>query len=179
MALLGQSRAASVPVNRFGGGTHGRIPCLAATVGTTANVVSLRDWRNPSYPPKKKVLSFLTGPPRTPPNWFRWNGGRSALPSPSWSSRSKIVRESNALFRRNSKSVPCNSLVPLRVTADTTAPVARPYSALKVVATILNSLIASTPRFVPAAPPGVELDESLTSVPSRKKLFEWLRAAAT
>src|SRR5437867_3561751 len=98
---LGQSRAASLPPTGFSG--HGRIPCLAATVGTTANVVSLRDWRKPSYPPKKKVLSFLIGPPRTPPNWFRWNGGRSALPSPSWSSKSNIVRASNALFRWNWK----------------------------------------------------------------------------
>src|SRR6266446_4434232 len=169
---IGQSRAASLPGIRFAGGTHGRIPRLAATVGTTAIVVSLRAWRNPSYPPKKKVLSFLIGPPRTPPNWFRRKAGRSALPSPSLSSRSKMVRASNALFRKNSNRVPCNSLVPLRVTAETTAPEARPYSALKVAATILNSLIASTPRFVPADPPGVELDESLTSVPSSKKLFE-------
>src|SRR5438874_10866743 len=83
IGLPGQSRAASLPAKRFAGATHGRIPSLAATVGTTAIVVSLRDWRKPSYPPKKKVLSFLIGPPRTPPNWFRWNGGRSALPSPS------------------------------------------------------------------------------------------------
>src|SRR5437867_12969735 len=172
MELLGQSRAASLPATRFPGGVHGRIPRLAATVGTTASVVSLRAWRKPSYPPKKKVLSLWIGPPRTPPNWFRRNGGSSALPSPLWSSKSKMVRASSALFRRNSNRVPCNSLVPLRVTAETTAPLARPYSALKVVATILNSLIASTPRLVPADPPGVELDESLTSVPSSKKLLE-------
>src|SRR5262245_25475681 len=172
MALPGQRRAASLPGRRFAGGTQGRIPRLAATVGTTAIVVSLRAWRNPSYPPKKKVLSFLIGPPKTPPNWFLRKGGRSALPSPSLSSKSKIVLESSALFRRNSNKLPCSSLVPLRVTAETTAPVARPYSALKVVATILNSLIASTPRLVPADPPGVELEESLTSVPSSKKLFE-------
>src|SRR2546422_11177110 len=121
MGLLGQSRAPSLPCIRFAGGTQGKLPRLAATVGTTAIVVSLRAWRNPSYAPKKKVLSFLIGPPRTPPNWFRRKGGRSALPSPSLSSRSKMVRESNALFRRNSNRVPCNSLVPLRVTAETTA----------------------------------------------------------
>src|SRR5437867_12999379 len=172
IGLLGHSRAASLPPTRFAGGAHGRIPRLAATVGTTAIVVSFRACRNPSYAPKKKVLSVLIGPPRTPPNWFLRKGGRSALPSPSLSSKSKMVRASKALFRRNSNSVPCNSLVPLRVTAETTAPDARPYSALKVVATILNSLIASTPRLVPADPPGVELDESFTSVPSSRKLFE-------
>src|SRR5262249_26583300 len=172
MGLAGQSRAASLPVRRFAGGVQGRMPRLAATGGTTTNVVSLRGWRNPSYAPEKKGLFFLIWPPRVPPNWFRRNGGKSAFPSPSLSFKSKMVRESNALFRRNSKAPPCSSLVPLRVTAETTAPEARPYSALKVVATILNSLIASTPNSVPAEPPGVELDESLTSVPSSKKLLE-------
>src|SRR5262249_42598444 len=119
MGLAGQSRDASLPVKRFGGGGHWRIHRLAAAVGTVAIVGSLRDWRKPSYAPKKKVLSFLIGPPRTPPNWFLRNGGRSAFPSPSLSSKSKMVRASKALFRKNSKSVPCNSLVPVRVTAET------------------------------------------------------------
>src|SRR5216683_1434940 len=30
--------------------------------------------RKPSYPPKKKSLSFLIGPPTTPPNCSNWAG---------------------------------------------------------------------------------------------------------
>src|SRR5580704_8882097 len=30
--------------------------------------------RRPSYPPKKKSLSFLIGPPTTPPNCSNWAG---------------------------------------------------------------------------------------------------------
>src|SRR4029077_2579028 len=101
------------------------------------------------------VLFFLMGPPKEPPNWPRLYG--AMVPFPPWLTRSKNPGESSALLRRNPKAEPCRLLVPDRVTAEIPPPVDRPYSAGDTLVLILNSWTPSTPRLVPAAPPGVPL----------------------
>src|SRR5712692_4675728 len=68
-----------------------------AAFGTNPITVLYRVWRSPSKSPKKKVRSFLMGPPTLPPNWFKWNGGTFA---------SKGERASKTLLRKNSKALP-------------------------------------------------------------------------
>src|SRR5579885_1713515 len=50
----------------------------SAAVGTNTSGEGM-PWRmrRPSYETKKKVRSFLIGPPRVPPNWFWLNCGLS------------------------------------------------------------------------------------------------------
>ena len=60
----------------------GRIPCLVAAVGTSADRFIPLLWRSVSYVPKKNVLSFLMGPPKAPPNWLRLYG--AIEPVPPW-----------------------------------------------------------------------------------------------
>src|ERR1700694_5020409 len=117
------------------------------------------------------------GPPKEPPYWLRLYG--AMVPVPPWAGSSKKPSESSALLRRNSKAEPCRLLVPDRVTAETTPPEDRPYSAGDTLVLILNSWTPSTPRLVPAAPPGVPLAWSLISVPSSMKLLAYGRLPVT
>ena len=50
-------------------------PCRSAAVGTGIMLGSPDNCRKPAYSPKKKVLSFLIGPPNVPPNSFLCRGG--------------------------------------------------------------------------------------------------------
>ena len=45
-------------------------PCSICGVGIRPRSVLLRRDRNPSESPKKKILSFLIGPPTVKPHWF-------------------------------------------------------------------------------------------------------------
>src|SRR5260370_35368003 len=81
---------------------------------------------------------MTTGAPSDPPNWLNLNGGR-ALPA-------RFANQSLALslsLRRNSYSVACGSLVPDLVMTLKIPPDARPYSALKLLVSTLNSSTAS------------------------------------
>src|SRR5512134_1233569 len=73
------------------------------------------------------------GPPRLAPNWWRLNGDWG------WGSRLKKFRASRSWWRKNSNTSPWRSLVPDRVAMLTTAPELRPYSALMVWLSTLNS----------------------------------------
>ncbi len=73
------------------------------------------------------------GPPIETPNWLRLNGDFRAG---SWL---KKFRASRTSLRKNSKASPWNSLVPERVAMFTIAPELRPYSALNVWLSTLNS----------------------------------------
>ncbi len=72
----------------------------------------------------------MIGPPRLAPNWLRLKGDFAVA---------KRFRESKRWWRRNSKTSPWNSLVPERVAMFTMAPELRPYCALKVELSTLNS----------------------------------------
>src|ERR1700752_1279628 len=109
------------------------------------------------------------GPPKEPPYWLCRYG--AVEPVPPFLTSSKYLFESRLLFRLNKKAEPCRLLLPDRVTAEITPPEDRPYSAGDTLVLILNSRIPSTPRLVPAAPPGVPLAWSLMSVPSSMKLL--------
>ncbi len=79
---------------------------------------------------KKKVLSFLMGPPRVAPNWFDWKGALSrSMGLPKTSNFSKWSFAFRLLSRKYQKAFPRNSLVPLLVTMLTTPPEALPNSA--------------------------------------------------
>src|SRR5262249_17380290 len=88
----------------------------------------------PWYDPKKKVRLRIAGPPNVKPNWFCLRSGLSA---------EKKFRAFSALFRRYSQADPWKSLAPERVTATNTAPLYRPYSALKLLVWTRNSCSAS------------------------------------
>src|ERR1043166_5318608 len=72
----------------------------------------------------------MTGPPRATPNWLRRKGGFLA---------SEKLRASKASLRRDSNSSPWKAFEPERVAMLTMAPELRPYSALKVELSALNS----------------------------------------
>src|SRR5579864_6712455 len=91
-------------------------------LGTKLVCVELNLCSNPSKLAKKKLVSFLIGPPTLPPNWFSRNGGTF--------DGSNGERVSSALFRKNSKTSPCNRLVPDFVTTLICAPPMSPYSAV-------------------------------------------------
>src|SRR3954467_13606394 len=75
----------------------------------------------------------MIGPPALTPNWLRLNGDCGAG---GWL---KKLRESSASSRKNSKPSPCSWLLPERVATLTIAPELRPYSALNVELSTLNS----------------------------------------
>src|SRR3954454_13506402 len=89
--------------------------------------------RRPSYVPKKNVLLLMIGPPMLAPNWLRRNGDCGA------GSALKKFRESSASSRKNSNASPWKTLAPERVAMLTIAPELRPYSALNVELSTLNS----------------------------------------
>ena len=73
------------------------------------------------------------GPPRFAPNWLRV---KRDFPAGGWL---KKLRASKRSLRRNSKASPWKAFVPERVAMLTIAPELRPYSALKVWLSTLNS----------------------------------------
>src|ERR1700682_6491480 len=79
----------------------GSWPWRAAAVGTDVTPVTPRRSINDSNEAKKKVLSFWIGPPKTPPNWLRLNGGIGLVAG------SKKFLASRSELRRNSNSEPC------------------------------------------------------------------------
>src|ERR1019366_9130169 len=116
------------------------LPCCAV-LGLSAGVGTITvspeiPWRTrrPSYETKKNVLSFRSGPPKVPPNWFWLNCGLTVLKYPCALS---------TLLRKYSYTLPCHRLVPDLVTTLTTAPELRPYSASKVLLITRNSSMAS------------------------------------
>src|SRR5579862_5903644 len=116
--LLADVEGTHVPTVTIGnavGLLHGRKPCTTYGSGRNMSVEFERDCRKPSQLPKKNSLSFLIGPPRSTPNWFRRNGGGPE-------SGSTISRASRALFRKNSYAPPWRSFVPAREVALITAP---------------------------------------------------------
>src|SRR5437016_9843013 len=116
-----------------------------------------------------KALSFFSGPPIAPPNWFRLNGPFST---------SKKFRASSALLRRYSNTSPCHWFVPEEVTTLTCPPLRFPYSAPYVCSRTLYSLTASTPSNCPLAPEGVmnwpvEFPPTQSTPLIRNRLFSW------
>src|SRR6266487_7203620 len=80
------------------------------------------------------------GPPRAPPNWFGLKGFFTFLaPEVGLIYWLKKLRASSFSLRRNSNASPWNSFVPERVAMFTIEPALRPYSALYVELSILNS----------------------------------------
>src|SRR5215467_13787880 len=75
----------------------------------------------------------MIGPPRFAPNWLRRNGDCGA------GGRLKKFRESRDVSRKYSNASPCTSFAPDRVAMFTIAPELRPYSALNVELSTLNS----------------------------------------
>src|SRR4051794_41408220 len=73
-------------------------PARSAAVGITwpVLVVALRS-RNDSQEKNRNVLSWIIGPPRLAPNWFRFNVG--LVTNPAWP---KNERASSLSFRRYS-----------------------------------------------------------------------------
>src|SRR5215831_17459228 len=47
-----------------------KLPCFISGVGTVLVIVVDRRLAKRWRSPKKKVLSFMMGPPKVPPNWF-------------------------------------------------------------------------------------------------------------
>src|SRR5271169_6061754 len=90
----------------------------------------------PSYAAKKNVLSFLIGPPNVPPNWFWWKSGFGATVNVNGLALRSVLR-------KNSYTLPWNSLVPDLVTTLTTAPELRPYSASNELVITRNSSMLS------------------------------------
>src|SRR5512139_2001881 len=88
------------------------------------------------------------GPARLPPNWFHRRGDLPSL----FLFEKKSLAFSLSL-RKNSNSVPCQSLEPERVVMFSTPPPARPYSAEEALAVDLNSWIASTLTVLMSVPP--------------------------
>src|SRR6266852_5218866 len=84
---------------------------------------------------KKKVLSFLMGPPNVPPNWPRRYASKGG--------NVKRDLELASLLLMYPYAEPCRLLVPDLVTTLTIPPSARPYSAPKLLFTTRNSLTAS------------------------------------
>ena len=73
------------------------------------------------------------GASREKPNWLRLKGGMGRL------GLSKKFFASSFSFRKNSNASPWNWFEPERVAMLTMAPLLRPYSALKVELSALNS----------------------------------------
>ena len=74
---------------------------------------------------KKKVLSWTTGPPSVPPNWFSVRNGEEEN-----SCLSRLLREFRRLSLWNQNAEPWNSLLPDLVMTFTTDPEATPYWAV-------------------------------------------------
>src|SRR6266699_2660632 len=130
--------------------------------------------RMPSYPAKKKSLSFTIGPPTTPPNCFNCVGSLShdagsdgldtQFPLPSGPGL-KILRASKESSRPNAYAAPCRLLVPERIPTLTTAPGFQPYSAFGF-SSRLNSWMASMGRIV--SPSVMKLEAPVTGRASYK-----------
>ena len=71
------------------------------------------------------------------------------------------------LSRKKTKALPEKSFVPDLVTTVISPPVARPYSALKLLVVILNSPIASMGKFCRASP----ISAQVLFTPSTMKAF--------
>src|SRR5262245_38771205 len=93
---------------------------------------------------KTNVRSRLSGPPNVAPNCFWRYGALGRLISePAGVKRSKYDCEFNASCRKNEKTLPVGTLVPLLVTILTTPPDAFPYSAVYELVMTWNSRTAS------------------------------------
>ena len=79
------------------------------------------------------MRSLATGPPSTPPNWFRRYSGVIGFAD------ANRLRAFSASWRRNSNAVPCTTLLPAFVVRFTTPPLNRPNSAGGLLLSILNS----------------------------------------
>src|SRR5690349_1955810 len=85
-----------------------------------------------------------------------------------------------SVLRRNSNRVPWSWLVPERITAFTTAPPTRPYSALKLLVMTLNSAMASGEGLATwLENPWLLVEYALLSRPSIRKLLYVLRMPFT
>ena len=74
-----------------------KLPARSAAVPTESVYVLEDRSRSPSYPPKKKVLSRMIGPPTVKPNSLRLKGGLVGA---------KKFRAVYALLRLNSNAEP-------------------------------------------------------------------------
>src|SRR5215470_2039252 len=84
--------------------------------------------RKPSYERKKKLRSFLIGPPRIKPAWTRlYEGSISLLFGPN----AKGFLASSDSLRTKAKTEPCKAFVPDFETILINPPLARPNSAEK------------------------------------------------
>src|SRR5271157_1849569 len=73
-----------------------KLPVRSRAVGTIALFTNvLVAWRNPEYEKKKKVLSFLIGPPRVAPNWLRWKGALANTEPQSLALNTVLRKNSN------------------------------------------------------------------------------------
>ena len=106
-------------------------------MGTVLTVVIPRFSLRPAKSTMKKVLFLMIGPESWAPYWWRSRGAFGAV------GRAKKFLASKASLRRNSKAVPCHSLLPDLVETETT-PEPRPNSAEKVPVSTLNSRTDST-----------------------------------
>src|SRR5438309_1828688 len=88
-------------------------PPFCAAVGTVVAAMANSLMGYHSQDPKKKVRSFLMGPPTAKPYWFRRVGGLSVA---------KKFRAFSLSLRKNSHRAPCNRLVPDFVTTLVIAP---------------------------------------------------------
>src|SRR5579864_7358539 len=110
-------------------------PPFCASVGTVVAATENSRMGYHSQDVKKKVRSFLMGPPTAKPYWFRRVVGRS---------EAKKFRAFSLSLRKNSHAAPCSWLVPDFVTTLVMAPGFLPNSAEKVLVWILNSSMEST-----------------------------------
>lgn len=102
------------------------------------------DESNRSTPVKKNTRSFITGPPRNPPNrcWSSAGASSSNCGSP-FSKKPANGAASSESSRKNPYARPMNVLVPLRVMTFNRPPEAVPYSAAKEFVITWNSWIQS------------------------------------
>src|SRR5687767_649814 len=116
----------------------------------------------------------MIGPPSTKPNWLRDIGGFSLA-----TGLKKPVAFSD-VSRKNSHAAPCSLLVPLWYATLTVAPPARPYSALMLLVTTLNSATASGGGCITwLEKPWLLVPYALLSMPSSRKLLKVLRRPLT
>src|SRR5687767_1774746 len=116
----------------------------------------------------------MIGPPSTKPNWLRDIGGFSLA-----TGLKKPVAFSD-VSRKNSHAAPCSLLVPLWYATLTVAPPARPYSALMLLVTTLNSATASGGGCITwLEKPWLLVPYALLSMPSSRKLLTVLRRPLT
>src|ERR1700751_3053852 len=117
----------------------------------------------------------MNGPPIVTPNWLRCSVG--FLKTAGLNVNPVAFR---SVLRRNSYKVPCSALVPERVAALMTAPLTRPYCALKLLVITRNSASASGEGCTTWLEyPWLLGEYALLSRPSSRKLLYVLRIPFT